>query len=468
MMPEIITICGLVLSSTIFYLYARGVNKEKLTLDGFMVANNSLNESQYSSTFAASSFSLGMTVVFLLGSTKSYGLWIIVSPITYVLGHIFFTWVIKKSFLDVKGCKTISDICYMIYPNKNVARIITGLTLGSYVMLLFLELYIVTVFLEIFIGESFARKGIVFLGTGILALLYVRLGGYKAIVKTDKWQLSMMLLAVAGIFLFGVYAPIKNSRSVSELISASVDYQVDLTSLITMMLWLTAINAVYPFAQLTNIQRLTATKCKNTSFIGVLRGSWKLLALFLFTTVGFLLMHIKGYEINNINDFLMLVRQGNGFETYVLFPVLVTGFASMVFSSTDICIIAISYALSDRNTFEKSFTKMDEKTLRRVLTICISILLTILTIIYWLQFTVLQEWLMPVIFTTCGQLAILTPIPIYAIIKLRKQKTFKPIQTSRKKTLLIFNSILTAWVLLFVGAFMSKTTGKEYWSLFSM
>ncbi len=43
-----------------------------------------------------------------------------------------------------------------------------------------------------------------------------------------------------------------------------------------------------------------------------------------------------------------------------------------------------------------------------------------LTIIYWLQFSGLQEWLMPLIYTACGQLAILTPIPIYSDVKVDK------------------------------------------------
>jgi hypothetical protein len=469
MYPEAISVLGLIVSGIIFYWYASKVNQEKLTLDNFMVSSDqSLTKGQYSSTWAASSFSLGMTVVFLLGACKQYGIFIIVSPITFVAGHIFFTWAVKNSNLDVRNCRTISDICYIIYPSKCVSRIITGLTMGSYIMLLFLELYVATVLLTIFLGDSIALKGFMFLGIGIIALLYVRLGGYKAIVKTDKWQLTMMLLSVVAILVYGLMIPALNSKGVSEILQGMVNYTADPVSMVTMMIWLAAINAVYPFAQLANIQRLTATKCKQTSFKGVLHGSWKLLVLFLFTIFGFLLIHGKGYNMHNINDFLMLVRNGDSFASYILFPLLTTGFASMIFSSTDICIIAISYALADSNTFQKQLSNMKEKTLRKTLTIFIITLLVMLTIIYWLQFSGLQEWLMPVIYTTCGQLAILTPIPIYAVLKLTKQKKLEPIKVNKKNTFIIFNSILFAWFLLFLGAYLSKTLGQEYWSLASM
>ena len=280
--PEILSIVGLIISATVFYWYAHRVNRDKLSLDGFMLANKSLNKNQFSHTFAASTFSLGMMVTFLLANTKSFGIYILVSPITLIAGHLVFTYVIKNSKLDLNDCRTLSDIIYKIYPSKNIAKLVTALTISSYLMMLFIELYVGTILLTIFLGEQVFYKTLSFFLMGSVSLLYTRLGGYTALVKTDKYQLLMMGFAVAAIFLFGLLSPVINFKSSANLVANIMDYKSDTFSMIVFMIWLASINFVFPFTQLACYQRLSATKCKNTSWLGIVKGAKKLLVLISF------------------------------------------------------------------------------------------------------------------------------------------------------------------------------------------
>jgi Na+/proline symporter len=91
---QLLSLSGLLLSSYIFYLYAKRVNKEELTLNGFMCADGNLNKSQFSATFAASNFSLAMTLMYLLGNAKYLGWFLLISPATYLLGHYLFIYLI--------------------------------------------------------------------------------------------------------------------------------------------------------------------------------------------------------------------------------------------------------------------------------------------------------------------------------------------------------------------------------------
>lgn len=141
LMPEIISLLGLLLSSFIFYRYARKVNEKKLTLNGFMVADGKLTKSQFSNTFTASNFSLALTFVFFMSSTN-LGLFLFISPCTYLIGHYFFGWLVRKTDFDIKNCRTLSDLIFMLFPSKSVAALIALMTVSSYLMLVFIELYI--------------------------------------------------------------------------------------------------------------------------------------------------------------------------------------------------------------------------------------------------------------------------------------------------------------------------------------
>jgi Na+/proline symporter len=464
---DVLAILGLVISSYVFYLYARRVNKSSLTLDSFMLADSSLSKRQFSNTWVASCFSLAMNVMFLLSSSNHYGLWILIAPTTYISGYILFNYVVKNSNVDLRESRTLADFFYVIYPSISIARLVTALTLGAYVLLLFLELYMGTVVMTVFLGNDAVDKTIGFFSIGLLVLMYVRLGGYKAIVKTDKWQLFLIMLAIGSIFVFGLFAHGVNDHSVGEIISSISKSKEEPLSLAIFMTWLATSNLIFAFSQLSNYQRVAATTSKDVSWLGVLHGSWKLLALFLFTIFGFLVLGAKGHQVDNVTDFLLLVKSSDGALSY-LFILLIVGFASMVFSSADIAVIAIFYSLSDRNTFRNKFAKMKERQLRKILTNSTVGLLVILSIIYFLQFSGLEAWLMPLIYTVVGQLVILVPVPIYVLIKNISKKNAQKIPVTASNTRILFGSIIVAWALLFISAYISKITDNDLWSLMSM
>ena len=463
---ETISMIGLGISCMFFYYHASKVNKKKLSFDNFMLCEKGITKSQFSSTFSASSFSFGMTVPFLLVNSKAFAIYVLVSPITFILGNLFFTYMVKGSNIDLGKCRTLSDMCYLIYPNKNIARLITMMTVTSYIMLLFLELYASTAIVTIFFGEYLIYKAVAFFGIGCFALILVKKGGYETLLRTDLQQIIMMLMATTAIFLFGVFCPVVNGSDLGNILLNTTQYTEDTLSMVLFMVWLSFINMTYPFTQLVNIQRLSATKSKKTCWEGALQGSWKLLALFLLTTFGFLLMHAKGYQIGSINDFLAIVKNSGLFGS-VIFVCLMVGFGSMVLSSTDNIILAISYSLCDSNTFKNSVSAITEKHLRKAMSIFTIILLVILTAIFWLQYAGLQDYLMPLIYTTCSQLAILAPLSIYAVARLRKNKSLLKIEANKTRSLVLFNSILIAWVVLFIAAYMSKI-GGQFYSLISL
>ena len=466
--PETLAIGGLVLSCAVFFFHAVKVSKEYLTLDAFMLSDSTLNKSQFGNTFAASSISLATFIIFFFFSAGIYGLWLLVSPFAYLLGQYLFVLIIKSSNVDLKDCRTLSDFVYKYFPSKIVARLITSMTLVSYITLVFLELYIGSIVFSIFLPDSVLYQTISFFAMGVLTLIFVRLGGYKALIQTDAWQLTLMIAATTLIFVFSIIAPSTNNDSGFKLIANSLSYTGESWFIFWFVVWLTFLNIVTPFTQLPLWQRIAASKDKSVSLQGVLHSSWKVVALCVLPILGFVLLNAKGYTFSSFTDFLNTIKDTNVFAGYIIFPLLIVGLCSTVFSSADTSIIAITYALSDRNTFLSTFSKMSEARLRQALTLIVVFILINLTIIYWAQHAGLQNWLVPIIYAFCGLLSVLSPIPVYILYKLSQGEDFAPISVTKTRTFLLFTSILLAWAILLFNTYLSKTTGSQFWSQLSL
>lgn len=262
-MPELLAIIGLLISSAIFYRYAREVSQGKLTFDSFIVADSSLQKRQFGNTFAASSVSLATFIMFFFFNSKVYGLFLLISPITYLLGQGLFVWLIKNADINFKECRTLSDLSYKFFPSKTLARLITMMTLSSYLMVVFLELYIGAVVFSIFLPNNIFYQAVSFFAMGILILMYVRLGGYKALVRTDMVQLVLMLMATFLIFAYGITAPIINSNKLSEVMLDAMVCTESSLGLIIFSVWLTLLNFLSPFTQIAQWQRLAARDRKS-------------------------------------------------------------------------------------------------------------------------------------------------------------------------------------------------------------
>ncbi len=197
-------------------------------------------------------------------------------------------------------------------------------------------------------------------------------------------------------------------------------------------------------------------------------GSIIFIALCAFSILGFIFLGAKGYTFESLPAFLQTIKEGGFISSYVIFPLLVTGLCSMVFSSADTSVIAIIYAISDKNTFLNKLSKMDEGKLRHTLSVLIFSILILLTVIYCTQFSGLQDWLIPLTYTFCGVTSILAPIPIYILIKLAKRGSLATIHVTRGKALILCSGIIAAWGLLLFSAYLTKTTTIQLYSQLSV
>ncbi len=446
MLPEIIALLGLLISSTIFYIYAYKVNRKNLDMEGFTLSNRSLSGNQFGNTFAASSMSLATVLVFFISTQKEYGLFLLTCPVAFVLGQYIFFFTVKKCKVDFGQCRTISDLIFSVFPSKKVARIITCITVVSYIGLAFIELYVGTVILTFFLPKSALWQTLSFFALGITVLSYIRLGGYKAIVKTDKWQLFLMLLAITAIFIFSILLPYSSTPKTS--INSFYFFNVSPWWAFIFVVQIAFTNITGPFTQLTGWQRIVASSSLDEAWKGLKKSTWKTLFIWTVPILSFILLRTKGYDITELEKFLYFTRNTSYLTSIILFPIVVVGFTSALFSSADVAIIAIIHALSDNNTFSKKFKNLSYNKFKNYLTIFTVSILIVLSVLYWIKYIELTNYLVPLVHSSFGQMNILVPLSAYAIY-------------SYKNTSIEFNanylflSILMGWGFVLMGVWLS-------------
>ncbi len=447
-LPEIIALLGLLLSSLVFYIYAYSVNRQNLNMEGFTLSNRTLTDRQFSNTFTASSLSLAIVIIFFISTHELYGLVLLICPITFILGQYLFFYVVRRCKIDFGKYRTISDLIYAVFPSKKIARLITLITVTSFIGIAFIELYVGSVILTFFLPKNALYQTLSFFTLGIIVLLYIRLGGYKAIVKTDKWQLFLMTLSIITILIFSISLP--SSTSNKSAINSFMYIGESSWGITSFILWVTLNNLMVSFVQLSFWQRVVASSSLETAISGMKKATWKTLFIWTVPILSFILIRTKGYNINDLENFLAFTRTTSYLSSIILFPIITVGFASALFSSADVAIIAIVHAISDKNTFLKLFENLPYNKFKQYLTILTILILLTLSLVYWIKYLELTNYFVPLIYSSLGQMTMLVPLSCYALWNIRKNITCLYFKDN-----ILFYGIILGWLHVLSGTILS-------------
>ncbi len=194
------------------------ISSRKETEDDFMIANRKVAGIQVAATMSAGFFD-GATLAIYLAYIYQYGFSAIWFFVGIALGFILirkYAWKIKQK-ADKMQAYSMPEYFYKIFGKRN------GIMFS---ILLFLEFfgYLIVNFiisgkvLAVIFGIPYSISVII---GGIIILTYLLLAGFKAVIRTDFFQVIIMIVMslTAGIFLFG-----RTSIPVSEFNLASLGF----------------------------------------------------------------------------------------------------------------------------------------------------------------------------------------------------------------------------------------------------
>lgn len=423
------TALALLLLVVIFFiLHAYRARGKELTVESHMLAGRTTNKKMFGASFVVTSTSLATVLMFFLLQSELYGLILLFAGLTFLLGQWFFLSRINLSKVETKDMTSNADFWLNFSKGKKSAVAISLISFVSFLIIFFVELYIGSVILGNyfgFLGQSGAFLAFMFLG--LLTIIYVQMGGFKAIIKTDFYQATLVFLAVLGILIFSILLP---SQSGGNYINDLFNFTASSSEVITLLIVLFFLNFTIPFSQVTFWQRIASSPSKKEAF----KGFKKYIPLFLFIwlvpVISFKLLNAKGFAFDSIGSFFTLIQSTGGLSEFILFPIIFVGLAAALFSTADSALIAIQFSLVDNTMFKSRFDNLSRKSSRNVLVGASLIIVILLSLIYYLAESQLASWFVPLIFAIFGVLVVVSPLIIFGLIKSQKNEDIRLTRTS--------------------------------------
>lgn len=382
------------------------------TFDGFFLGNRNIKVADVKNTFAGASLSISTVLVFFLTLSIPFGWQIMISPITLILGVIFFGKYIYPYLKDypnllnsLKGLKTFSidsleDLVYFFYKDKLISKTVTYISAIGIFSILVAEMMVgVTIYQEYFIKPIW-----IVLIIALTLFVYAGFGGLRSVVITDKWQIRIITLSIIFVVLGILFTT--NFDVTLEVFSNWKPVDKMPTSL---YLNIFLINLCFLPSSL-RIWQIVSASSKSDGFE---KGLWQstiiiaiITVLAIFTSKAiFFDSQIELANFNLLSIFGYLSANSSWFLSKVVYPLFITALLSALISTADSAILPLTQILTNK---EKS---LNQKTVFLKIGL---ILITVLAL-YILVTEVIGLGIIPLILTvfsvtTCIVPAILIPI----------------------------------------------------------
>lgn len=321
-------------------LQARMVTR---TAEDFWFSHFSMTGSNLSFTWAVSFVSFGIGLFYFMSLVPLYGYWVLLgSMLSYFIGNwIVARFVDRDQVVQLQRDKyTIGAYIENVTKSVRLGRLIDMSNVLAYFGMLLAEVFLSVGLLSFWFPES-AFQAEIWAAVAFCAIIlcYMAMGGFRAIVASDRWQAYLLILGTlafvvaAGVFVGEAEGDVRFSLAPAASTSEIFFY----------VLFAFVVNINYVVPQIASWQRVSATQHSQRK-----GGLWVGIALIF----GFYLVYIfcsallnsNGHPIEDVSDVFTPVLGIGRVGITILLPLVFVGFVSSVLSTADTA--ALSAALS--------------------------------------------------------------------------------------------------------------------------
>lgn len=450
-------------------IFARLVTDDKAKEDPFkeyLLASQELTPRDVRESTAAT-FSAFATVFFwfvALGGMYSWVLLLI--PLFLVIGNFLFTKVVARY-----GVRLVDHITIGTFVRSR----------SAYAPLHYLADFIVAVFLfsallvELIIGSGIiasmlplpGMQFVLLLVLSLIVILYVAIGGFRAVVLSDTIQLYLTFGGVAALVIFAIFY-LKPSSSATALL-----YKPDISffELLAFVVSVITVQTLGPLCQLQNWQRISASKDQDAALRAHRHGALIGAGLWVVMILAALLLYSKLAGSVNINAILTQMKQHGVFPGYALYPLVMVGFVAAMLSTADSALAAIHLLVYD-NLRRK--TKTADKPFRlrfKHHLVLGAILLLIIVAIYYLNQTRIKDFSIATIYFLYNQLQVVFPVLFYFVVEtvVRRDETLVRKLADHRRTVsrILAVALVLGWLVVVVMSAIGYFTPSLNWIMFA-
>lgn len=334
------------------------------------------SEALFANSLVASGTSLATVLVFFLTAAPLFGWWLLMCPFLFAVGN----WVLYRVYLSVDANGYFAEtpgqtegvsglipfLGYRLTGSRSVGWLLLIVSLVNLLAVLTLELVIgVEVFGYLASrsmeapASSISEFGI-FVFALVLLLAYVFVGGFRAVVASDAWQMRAIKLAIILTLASLILVALTTRR---QSLNLSVLHQSPPPSI----LWGFVVNVILanlfaPLSQESSWQRFRAFRDKPSFMLGkAMRRSiatalalWCGMILLAFVTQ-IITSDSERSSLSSISGFLETIRVlDDWWFPFFVFPVLAVAALSALFSTADTCIAALLYLIQYSDVSQKT------------------------------------------------------------------------------------------------------------------
>ncbi len=433
--------------------------KNRITIDGFLLADRKLSSKEFAITFAVAGISLASNITFFISAHKEYGCLLGIGPLFYCAMQFLLLYLIKYIPINFNEVHSIADFWAKACTGTTIARCIAILSAVSCITSTLTELFIGAEMYSILLPNTAFYRAATFFTLGLIVIGFVRYGGYKAVIKTDPLEFAIMLIAGMVLIYFVLNATNLSNATVGEMSMSLFAHNQHGASLLIFIFWDCSLNICAALTDAVMWQRMVALSSpKDGLQVFIRSGIWRWLLILMSPLVCIVLLHIKGNTYNTMPQFLnILLSQGDWLTYYVIFPITLAGFTAAFFSTSYTKIIGALYSLCYQSDCLAKFEKMDIRKQKRLIrkyldifsVICV-LLFFVVSIIYCLERQKLSEYIMPIMYAVWGQTAILAPLIIYALYKIKTRKYH--VKFTKLQNTILFAFLVLGWSIILLGS----------------
>ncbi len=198
----------------VWYIYiAYGMRSELKSLDQFFPLTRFVKGDQYGRSTAAAGVSLATVILALVNLAPWVGIGLLVTVASYVAGFILLYLCVPTILRANPANETIQAFLGKAYGSGRVKQVAVLFSFIGYVSIFSMELLVGVTVLEPFMGDNVLIISFLYL---LFILAYSCLGGFRAIVATEQWQIRFVVVAVLAML---AAIPMVAANS-----AASIDY----------------------------------------------------------------------------------------------------------------------------------------------------------------------------------------------------------------------------------------------------
>lgn len=437
-------------------------------------------ENLFSIALVAAGTSLSTVFVFFLTAGSLFGWWMILSPIMFAIGNFamfkVYNRIQQRGYFAESNRKLygaaglVPYLGQVLTGSNSVGWVLVALSLLNLLAVLVLELIVGVEVLGYLasqtfrIGTSSVAEFIFFAISIFLLLGYVFIGGFRAVISSDVWQMKAMKWAIAlgiiSIIVFGFTS-----------LSTTPDWKILSKSPPWLVLWGFILNVILanlfaPLSQESSWQRFRAfAQSEVIQFSKAMNLSiWNSVILWMgLIILAFGLMLVmpvnSTIHLSSMSNVLEALRTlNNWWFPFFVFPVMTVASLSAMYSTADTCVSSLLYLIEYSRIvkIDKSADVPLDK-LPRSYYIVMAMLFLVSLGVYvfvriWFNPTILQ-----LVFSVFSNLVVIAPTVLTATLLSPYSQ-----ENQKKRRTYIMTSLLLGFVFYWTSSISAIVMGQDY------